>query len=72
MFIERGKTDCWLWQSDPDDAPNKDALMACRNPLCCNPRHIVEKRELKHTLHVIENEVEKIVRKRGRPPKNGL
>lgn len=41
-YIERGPTDCWLWQKDPKEAPNKSALMACRNPLCCNPRHVVK------------------------------
>lgn len=39
-YIERGKSDCWPWQYDPEEAPNKDVLMACRNPMCCNPRHI--------------------------------
>ncbi len=41
-IIERGPTDCWPWIGTPTEAPNKDAKMACRNPLCCNPRHVVE------------------------------
>lgn len=43
MFIEKGPTDCWPWQLNPDDAPNKGALMACRNQKCCNPRHVVSR-----------------------------
>ena len=45
-YIERGPTDCWTWLGDPDEAPNKDARMACMNPLCCNPRHVVEQVEV--------------------------
>jgi hypothetical protein len=40
-FIEKGPTDCWPWQGDPDEAPSKEHKMACDNSLCCNPRHIV-------------------------------
>ena len=40
-YLERGPTDCWFWQKSPKDAPNIKAKMACNNPMCCNPRHIV-------------------------------
>jgi len=63
MFIEQGPTDCWIWQANPDDAPNRGALMACRNELCCNPRHFVEKQ--------IKPKIEE-PKKRGRPPKNAI
>ena len=39
-YIKRGPTDCWPWVSD-GPAPNAEKKMACVNPLCCNPRHIV-------------------------------
>jgi hypothetical protein len=57
-FIERGPSDCWPWQDNPEAAPNKANKMACNNPICCNPRHVVGKIEQP--------------KRRGRPPKNEL
>lgn len=44
-YHKKGKTDCWPWLRDPAKAPNKGALMACRNDQCMNPRHIVKSAE---------------------------
>ena len=44
-FIERGKTDCWPFMGATDDAPNAGNKMACDNPKCCNPRHVVHVEE---------------------------
>jgi len=41
-YQERGTTDCWLWMLAEEDAPNVKSKMACNNPLCCNPRHVVQ------------------------------
>jgi hypothetical protein len=41
-YLEKGPTDCWIWQKEPAEAPNAKAKMACENPMCCNPRHVVE------------------------------
>ena len=48
-FIKRGQTDCWPWQKNPEDAPNKNAKMACNNPMCNNPRHITKETDHKET-----------------------
>jgi hypothetical protein len=41
-YIKKGRTDCWPWMGDAENAPNAKSKMACVNPLCCNPRHVVE------------------------------
>jgi len=41
-YLKKGHSDCWPWLGSADTAPNKDAKMACDNPMCCNPRHVVE------------------------------
>ena len=46
QFIKRGPTDCWNWIGPADEAPNRNMKMACVNPNCCNPRHVVGDNEI--------------------------
>ena len=41
-FLKKGRTNCWPWLGSADEAPNRKSKMACDNPNCCNPRHVVE------------------------------
>lgn len=41
-YMKKGKTDCWPFKGARDQAPNREAKMACGIPWCCNPRHVVE------------------------------
>lgn len=41
-YHKKGPSDCWLFKGARDEAPNRTSKMACDNPVCCNPRHVVE------------------------------
>jgi hypothetical protein len=79
-YMEKGPTDCWPWNGTPEDAPFTNNKMACRNPVCCNPRHIVsalveEQKEPEKNLEIEVKDVvtipepEPVKRGRGRPRK---
>ena len=67
-YMKKGPTDCWKWKGDPKTAPNKDKLMACRNPLCCNPDHIVKDKAGNELPNVEspENKAKKVSAKTGK------
>lgn len=58
-YIERGRTECWLWSLTADTAPNRDSKMACDNPVCCNPRHVVSSNKVADGPTVPPDEAEK-------------
>lgn len=64
-FIKRGKSDCWPWQHAPALAPNKDAKMACDNPKCCNPRHVVKVASVEKTEDEMKAEIKADLDARG-------
>lgn len=74
-YLQQGPTDCWPWSGHHDEAPNKNSKMACRNPLCCNPRHFVSKGDESIEMEPDETVPDLGVNspepkpRRGRPPK---
>lgn len=71
--LKLGLTDCWPWLGVPEEAPNRAARMACRNSMCCNPRHVVTVDKLIEDVDesAMETGAPEILEspKRGRPPK---